>query len=82
VYILVGGLNKTKSVVCHDILEPTTRVTFFNSGFKSDPTKLFPSIVLVIVGEKRFLPPNFNLKIVRIQHGGASWMLLDVVLHC
>jgi hypothetical protein len=36
-------------------------VTFFNSGFKSDPTELFPSIVLVIEGEKRFPPPNFNL---------------------
>jgi hypothetical protein len=50
----------------HNILEPTTGVTFFNSGFKSDPTELFPSIVLVIAGEKRFPPPNFNLKIVRI----------------
>jgi hypothetical protein len=29
----------------HNILEPTTGVTFFNSGFKSDPTDLFPSIV-------------------------------------
>jgi hypothetical protein len=36
-------------------------VTFFNSGFKSDPTELFLSIVLVIAGEKRFPPPNFNL---------------------
>jgi hypothetical protein len=52
-----------------------TGVTFFNSGFKSDPTELFPSIVLV--GEKRFPPPNFNLKIMRIQRGGGSWMLLD-----
>jgi hypothetical protein len=41
-------------------------VTFFNSGFKSDPTELFPSIVLYIAGENRFPPPNFNLKIVRI----------------
>jgi hypothetical protein len=57
-------------------------VTFFNSGFKNDPIELFPSIVLVIVGEKRFLPPNFNLKIVRIQRGGGFWMLLDVVLYC
>jgi hypothetical protein len=57
-------------------------VTFFNSGFKSDPTELFPSIVLVIEGEKRFPPPNFNLKIVRIQRGGGSWILLDAVLHC
>jgi hypothetical protein len=44
--------------------------------------ELFPSIVLVIAGEKRFPPPNFNLKIVRIQRGGGSWMLLDAVLHC
>ena len=66
----------------HNILEPTTGVTFFNSGSKSDPTKLFPSIVLVKVGEKRFPPPNFNLKIVRIQHGSGSWMLLDALLHC
>jgi hypothetical protein len=68
--------------VCHNILEPTTGVTFFNSGFKSDPTELFPSIVLVIASEKRFLPRNFNLKIVRIQRGGGSWMLLDVLLLC
>jgi hypothetical protein len=54
----------------------------FNSGFKSDPTELFPSIVLVIAGEKMFPPPNFNLKIVRIQRGGGSWMLLYAVLHC
>jgi hypothetical protein len=66
----------------HNILEPTTGVTFFNSGFKSDPTELFPCIVLVIAGEKRFPPPNFNLKIMRIQRGGGSWMLLDAVLHC
>jgi hypothetical protein len=49
-----------------NILDPTTGVTFtgvtfFNSGSKSDPTELFPSIVLVIAGEKRFSPPNFNL---------------------
>jgi hypothetical protein len=50
----------------HNILEPTTGVIFFNSGFKSDPIKLFPSIALVIAGEKRFPSPNFNLKIVRI----------------
>jgi hypothetical protein len=65
----------------HNILEPTTGVTFFNSGFKSDPTELFPSIVLDIAGEKRFPPPNFNLKIVRIQRGYGSWMLLDALLH-
>jgi hypothetical protein len=29
----------------HNILEPTMGVTFFNSGSKSDPTELFPSIV-------------------------------------
>jgi hypothetical protein len=28
--------------------------------------------LLVIAGEKRFPPPNFNLKIVRIQCGGGS----------
>jgi hypothetical protein len=65
----------------------TVRITFLSplrghSGFKSDPTELFPSLVLVIAGEKRFPPPNFNLKIVRIQRGGGSWMLLDAVLHC
>jgi hypothetical protein len=27
-------------VVGHNILEPTTGFTFFNSGFKNDPTKL------------------------------------------
>jgi hypothetical protein len=65
----------------HNILEPTTGVTFFNSDFKTDPTELLPSVVLVIAGEKRFPPPNFNLKIVRIQHGGRSLMLLDALLH-
>jgi hypothetical protein len=54
-------------------------VIFFNSGFKSDTIELFPSIVLVIVGEKRFPPPNFNSKIVRIQHCSRSWMLLDAL---
>jgi hypothetical protein len=34
----------------HNILEPTRGVTFFNSGFKSDPTELFPLIVQVIAG--------------------------------
>jgi hypothetical protein len=63
----------------HNILEPTTGITFFNSGFKSDPTELFSSIVLVIAGEKRFPPPNFNLKIMRIQRGGGSWMLFCTV---
>jgi hypothetical protein len=72
----------TLNTPLHNILEPTTRVTFFNSGSKSDPTRLFPSIVLVIAGEKRFPLPNFNLKIVRIQRGGGSFMLLDVLLHC
>jgi hypothetical protein len=69
------------NIYSHNILEPTTGVTFFNSGFKSDPTELFPSLVLVIACEKRFPPPNFNLKIVRIQRGSGSWMLLDVVLY-
>jgi hypothetical protein len=32
----------------HNIFEPTTGVTFFNSGFKSDLTELFPSTVQVI----------------------------------
>jgi hypothetical protein len=68
--------------VVHNILETTMGVTFFNSGFKSDPTELFPSTILVIAGKKRFYPPNFNLKIVRIQHGGGSWMLFDAVLYC
>jgi hypothetical protein len=27
-----------KTLVLHNILEPTTGVTFFNSGFSSDPT--------------------------------------------
>jgi hypothetical protein len=66
----------------HNILEPTMGVTFFNSGSKSDPTGLVPPIVLVIAGEKRFPPPNFNLKIMRIQRGGGSWMLLDALMHC
>jgi hypothetical protein len=65
-----------------NILEPTTGVTFFNSGSKSDPTELFPFIVQVIAGEKRFPPPTLNLKIVRIQRGGGSWMLLDALLRC
>jgi hypothetical protein len=73
---LVSGRN------IHNILEPTTGVTFFNNGSKSDPTELFPSIVLVIASEKRFPPPNFNLKIVRTQRGSGSWMLLDALLHC
>jgi hypothetical protein len=34
----------------HNILEPTTRAIFFNSGFKSDLIELFLSIVLVIAG--------------------------------
>jgi hypothetical protein len=42
--------------IYHNILEPTTGVTFFNSGSKSDPTELFPSIVLVMADEKRFPP--------------------------
>jgi hypothetical protein len=66
----------------HNILEPTTGITFFNSGSKSDPIELFPSIVLVIAGEKRFPPPNFNLKIVRFERGGGSWMLLIALLQC
>jgi hypothetical protein len=73
---MILGLNVQNGLIgitiIHNILEPTTGVTFFNSGFKSDPTKLFPSILLVIAGEKRFPPPNFNLKIVRIQRGGGS----------
>jgi hypothetical protein len=47
-----------------------------------DPTELFPSIIQIIAGEKRFPPPNFNLKIMRIQCGYGSWMLLDALLHC
>jgi hypothetical protein len=41
-----------KKFMCptHNILEPTTGVTFFNNGSKSDPTELFPSIVQVIAG--------------------------------
>jgi hypothetical protein len=61
---LKGALKMLEAL--HNILESTTRVTFFNSGFKSDPTEVFPFIVLVTTGEKRFPPPNFNLKIVRI----------------
>jgi hypothetical protein len=84
--IILSLKRKKKPIGCevgeHNILEPTTGVTFFNSGFKSDPTELFPSIKLVIACEKRFPPPNFNLKIVRIQRGGGSWMLLDAILHC
>jgi aminopeptidase-like protein len=65
----------------HNILEPTTEFTFFNSGFKSDP-RVISFYSTGITDEKRFPPPNFNLKIVRIQRGSGSWMLLDAVLHC
>jgi hypothetical protein len=34
----------------HNILELTTGVTLFKNSFKSDPTKLFPSTVLVTTG--------------------------------
>jgi hypothetical protein len=81
--VLCGGLCKPSHfgfpfiaiAMLHNILEPTTRVT----SFKSDPTELFPSIVLVIANEKRFSPPNFNVKIMRIQRGGGSWMLFCTV---
>jgi hypothetical protein len=44
-------LTSAKSIaLLHTILDPAMGVTLFNSGFKSDPTKLFPSIVLVTVG--------------------------------
>jgi hypothetical protein len=36
------------NLTSHNILEPTMGVTFFNNDFKSDSTRLFPSIVLVI----------------------------------
>jgi hypothetical protein len=49
---------------------------------KKKKKELFLFIVLVIAGEKRFPPPNFNLKIIRIQRGGGSWMLLDALLQC
>ena len=77
-----GSSNNVQNCLIHNILEPIMRVTFFNSSSKSDHTELFPSIVLVIASEKRFLPPKFNLKIMRIQRGGGSWMLLDALLHC
>jgi hypothetical protein len=32
----------------HNILGPSRGLTFFNSGFKSDPTELFPSIVQAV----------------------------------
>jgi hypothetical protein len=35
----------------HNILEPTMGITFFNSGFKSDPTEFFPFLVQVIALE-------------------------------
>ena len=73
--------NTSSMIQTHNILEPTMVVTFFNNGFKSDPTELIPSIILVITGERRFPPLNFNLKIVRIQCGSGSWMLLDALLH-
>jgi hypothetical protein len=50
---LRGGKFVKAQVPCnllHDILEPITRVPLFNNGFKSDPTKLFSSIVLVAPG--------------------------------
>jgi hypothetical protein len=74
--------SQAKYLQEHNILEPTTGITFFKSGSKSDPIELFPSLVLVIAGEKRFPPLNFNLKVVRFQCGGGSWMLLDALLHC
>jgi hypothetical protein len=43
-------LKSCISMHMHNILEPTTGITFFNNGFKSDPTKLFPFIILVTTG--------------------------------
>jgi hypothetical protein len=37
----VNPLLVGQSALVHNILEPTRGVIFFNSGFKSDPTKLF-----------------------------------------
>jgi hypothetical protein len=54
VNVLSLSLGNTKELpktpFLHNILEPTMGVTFFNSGFKSDTTELFPSIVQVIAG--------------------------------
>jgi hypothetical protein len=32
----------------YNILEPIIRITLLNTGFMDDPTKFFPSIVLII----------------------------------
>ena len=46
----INTLLMIQEVDFHNILESTTRVTFFNSGFNSDPTKIFSSIELVTLG--------------------------------
>jgi hypothetical protein len=66
----------------HNILEPSTGVTFFNSGFKSETHRV---ISFYSTSHSRWKEVSFtklNLKIVRIQHGCGSWMLLDALLHC
>ena len=54
----------------HNILEPTMDVTFFNNGFKSDPTELFPSLVLVIACNNRVL--FFGYRVLFLASKSAS----------
>jgi hypothetical protein len=43
-------IEKLQIPCTHNILRPTRGVTLFNSGFKSDSTKLFPPKLPVTVG--------------------------------
>jgi hypothetical protein len=40
----------------HDILQATTRVTLFNSGFNNDPTSFFPLLVASTMTLQNFFP--------------------------
>jgi hypothetical protein len=42
----IGRIATPLIGISHDILEPTTRITFFNSGFKSDSTILTITILV------------------------------------
>jgi hypothetical protein len=48
--VSLSSTTLSVSLPLHNILEPTAGVTFFNNGFKSGPTELFPTIVLIIAG--------------------------------
>jgi hypothetical protein len=88
----IKKIHSTSLSVLHNILEPTMRVTFFNSGFKSDPTELFPSIVssiviskflhctiLVTISAKELLPTKLQFKVDKNPTWRGSWMLLDAL---